>query len=133
MASYSQIRKKASVGKYARGGRVEKKGARTVINVIVPPSQGAAPMPAPAAAPPPAPSGPPVPPAAAAMALNQMQGKPGMPGAFARGGRIPGPSPKKGGTIPAKPSPTSKKDGASSGEGRLQKITTAKRTKKVTP
>lgn len=38
----------------------------------------------------PSPAGPPVPPAAAAMALSQMQGKPGVPGAFKRGGRVLG-------------------------------------------
>lgn len=95
---------------YAAGGRVEasRQGAKTVINVVVPPSTGNVAAPSgPAAAPmPSAPAPAPVPPQAAAMALGQMQGKPGMPGAFARGGRVKG--------------------GAEGGLGRLQKAAAAK-------
>lgn len=115
MPSYNEIRKGCARSKYARGGRVGKdaKTGRTVINIVVPPASG---TPAPAqAAPAPAPlppsGGAPVPPQAAAMALNQMQGKPGMPGAFARGGRVTAP----------KPRPSTRKAGAGSGVGRLQK------------
>jgi len=95
VSNYGKLRGECAGGKYARGGRVGKdKRGRTVINIVVPPSgasgmQGApGPAPAPAA---PAPSGaagaPMMPPPAAAMALNQMQGKPQAPG-FKRGGRV---------------------------------------------
>lgn len=112
MPSMKQLKAKCARGKYASGGRVaaERKGAKTVINIIQPPT-----APAPPAAPmPPAPpmgapspgAGPAVPPEAAAMALNQMQGKPGAPGAFKRGGRVKG--------------------GAEGGIGRLEKSTAAR-------
>ncbi len=117
MGNYSKIKAGCSRSKYAAGGRVaSRQGAPvkgTTINIIVPP-QAAGGMPAPMApgvpgnSPSPAP---PVPPAAAAMALNQMQGKPGGPGGFAAGGRVK-----------AKPAPSTRKAGASSGVGRLQKI-----------
>ena len=117
MSNYAKIRKSASRGKYASGGRVNSstKGAKTVINIVTPPAAAAAPapggMPMPGAPAMPAVSpsaGPPVPPAAAQMALGAMQGKPGVPGAFARGGRV-------------------MKGGAESGVGRLQKAKAAKK------
>ncbi len=121
MSKYSAIKKKASGGKYmqrggkcyADGGRVAKaaKPAKTVVNVIVPPSAGglaagaAAPVaPMPSGAPAPRP----VPPAAAGMAMNAMSGKPG--GMFARGGRVKG--------------------GAGGGVGRLEKIGAEKKMMK---
>ena len=105
MASYKDIKASCpSRNKYADGGRVasSRQGAKTVINVVVPPSAPGGGMPPPPVpmGNSPSPAGPAVPPAAAAMALGQMQGKPGMPGAFARGGRVKG--------------------GAASGVGRLQ-------------
>lgn len=93
MSKYAEIRKSTARGKYASGGRVADasgRPAKTVVNIVVPNggTPQAAPA-APAAAPVTSPSGgAPVPPQAAAMALNQMQGKPGMPGAFKRGGRV---------------------------------------------
>jgi hypothetical protein len=118
MSNYAKIRKTASRNKYAAGGRVavpgKTKAARTTINIIVPPSGG---MPAPGMAPaaPPAVSpspaaGQPVPPAAAQMALSALQGKPGAPGAFARGGRV-----------------KCADGGAASGVGRLENAAKAKR------
>jgi hypothetical protein len=99
LSNYSKIRKDCSRSKYASGGRVasSRQGAKTVINVMTPPPVSGMPtapaLPAPPAAPP-SPAGPPpagpVPPEAAAMALNQMQGKPGGPGGFKRGGRVVG-------------------------------------------
>ncbi len=122
MPSYSDLRKGCATSKYARGGRVGKDSkGRTVVNVVLP--QPAAPMspvggmPAPAAPAPAvpsggaaAPSGGMMPPAAATMAINHMQGKPGGPGGFARGGRV---------TV---------KGGAESGLGRLQKAAKAKKS-----
>lgn len=118
MTSYSDIRKSCGSRKrFAVGGRVSKskQGAKTVINIVTPPAAGGTPaaMSAPPAAPmgnSPSPAGPPVPPAAAAMALGQMQGKPGMPGAFACGGRV---KRKVGGLV-------KHTAGAESGLGRLQ-------------
>lgn len=122
MSKYSAIKKKAAGGKYmqrggkcyADGGRVAKaaaKPAKTVVNVIVPPSAGgpaagaAAPVaPMPSGAPAPRP----VPPAAAGMAMNAMSGKPG--GMFARGGRVQG--------------------GAGGGVGRLAKVAAEKKMMK---
>lgn len=124
MSKYSEIKQKASGGKYARGGKCYAAGGRvgesagkgkTVVNVIVPPSAGAAPAAGAAGpvAPMPMPSGAgappqPVPPAAAAMAMQQMSGKP--PGAFARGGRV------KGKQL------TNASGGAGGGKGRLRKV-----------
>lgn len=119
MPSYSKIRKSTARGKYAAGGRVADasgRPAKTVVNIVVP--NGGTPQAAPAgpAAPPvtsPSPAGAPVPPAAAAMALGQMQGKPGMPGAFKRGGRV---KCADGGQL------TNASGGAAGGKGRLRKI-----------
>lgn len=94
MSKYAEIRKSTARGKYASGGRVADasgRPAKTVVNIVVP--GGGMPQAAPAGPVAPAPAnspsgGMPVPPQAAAMALNQMQGKPGMPGAFRRGGRV---------------------------------------------
>lgn len=115
---YAEIRKSASRGKYASGGRVADasgRPARTVVNIVVP--NGGTPQAAPAgpAMPPansPSTGGAPVPPAAAAMALGQMQGKPGMPGAFKRGGRV---KCADGGQL------TNASGGAAGGKGRLRK------------
>ena len=123
MSKYSEI-KKGIKPKYARGGKCYAAGGRvgesagksgkTVVNVIVPPSPGAAPGAGAAGpvAPMPMPSGPgappqPVPPAAAAMAMQQMSGKPS--GAFAHGGRV------KGKQL------TNASGGAGGGKGRLRK------------
>lgn len=111
MSKYSDIRKSVptkygSRCKYADGGVVsnERKGGKTVINIITPQAPPAPAM-APAAPPmgnSPSPAGaPPVPPAAMGMALDKMQGKPGAPGAFANGGLA------------------NKTGGAESGSGRL--------------
>lgn len=106
MATYRDVRNQCARGKYANGGRIAKRTAKpTVININVqPPVSAPASVPvSPSAAPqsPPAmPSPGAVPPQAAALALNQMQGKPQPPG-FNRGGRVQG--------------------GAESGVGRLQK------------
>jgi len=123
MGSFKDI--KAGCGsrkRYAVGGRVSssRQGPKTVINIVTPAAAPGGGMPAGAApgappAPPmgnsPSPAGAPVPPAAAAMALNQMQGKPGGPGGFKRGGRV-------------------QKAGAEGGLGRLQKTAAAKARKK---
>ena len=114
MASMKQIKAKCSRGKYASGGRIPGgTGKPTVININVPPP--AAPVQPPMAPPPPpmgapSPAGGGVPPEAAAMALSQMQGKPGAPGAFKRGGRVKG--------------------GAEGGLGRLEKAAAAKAKRK---
>lgn len=98
--------------RYANGGRV--KSAKTVVNVIVPPSggagAGAAPPIAgnvggPGASPRPVP---PVPPMAGNAALGAM----GAPPMLANGGRVP--KGKVPGKMPAKA-------GAASGEGRLKR------------
>mgnify|MGYP001616960726 FL=1 len=133
MSKYSEI-KKGIKPKYARGGKCyaaggrvgesagvsasaprKSPGGKTIVNVIVPSSPGAAPGAGAAGpvAPMPMPSGPgappqPVPPAAAAMAMQQMSGKP--PGAFAHGGRV------KGKQL------TNASGGAGGGKGRLRKV-----------
>ncbi len=146
MASFKDI--KAGCGsrrRYADGGAVssERKGSKTVINIVTPPAAAAASAPP---VPPmpnsPSPSEAPVPPAAAAMALGQMQGKPGAPGAFARGGRVSDAAQDKrtlkamvkpsalkranGGTVASADKPK-QKAGSSSGKGRLQETTWAKK------
>jgi hypothetical protein len=94
MASFRDIKSSCPPrNRYANGGAVssERKGAKTVINIVTPPAAAAASAPpAPPVPNSPSPQGAPVPPAAAAMALGQMQGKPGAPGAFKRGGRVKG-------------------------------------------
>jgi hypothetical protein len=118
MPSYSDIRKSTVRGKYASGGRVADasgRPAKTVVNIVVPgggmpQAAPAGPAPAPAISPS---GGAPVPPQAAAMALGQMQGKPGMPGAFKRGGRV-----------------KCADGGAASGEGRLENARKQKRADK---
>jgi hypothetical protein len=129
MGNYSKIKQGCSRSKYAAGGRVASKAGApkrgTTINIIMPP-QAAGGMPAPMGpgaagnSPSPPPPAPPVPPQAAAMALNQMQGKPGAPGAFAAGGRV-------GKKVAARPGPDTKKAGAASAKGRLQKTRMAER------
>lgn len=118
MSKYSEIKQKAAGGKYARkgyasGGRVGENAGKgkTVVNVIVPPSAGAPPAAGAAGPVAPMPSGAPpqpVPPAAAAMAMQKMSGKP--PGAFAAGGRV------KGKQL------TNASGGAGGGKGRLRKV-----------
>ena len=124
MTSYSELRSKSNKGKYgsraryADGGSVssERKGGKTVINIVTP-QAAPAPAMAPAAAPmgnSPSPAGAqPVPPAAMGMALDKMQGKPGAPGAFANGG--------KGKQL------TNASGGASGGKGRLRKAAIERR------
>lgn len=109
MASYKDI--KAGCGsrkRYADGGRVtsERKGAKTVINIIAPGGTPAAP-PVPPMGNSPSPQAAPVPPAAAQLALSQMQGK---PNAFRNGGAVP-----KGKGL------KNSQGGAGGGKGRLAK------------
>ena len=119
MASFNEIRKGCGSRKrYADGGSVssERKGSKTVVNIITQPPAAVPAMPP--AAPmgnSPSPAGPPVPPGAAAMALGQMQGKPGAPGAF-----------KHGGTVRGKQL-TNASGGAAGGKGRLRKVKIEKR------